>query len=685
MLWWAVAAAVVTIVSAWLLRWWLRAARVRRLSLLGEKQLAERDPHRALVSFGQALVLAPDRAALHMGCGQALLSLKRFEDAVLSFDRVLAREPGLAEAHYRRGNSLLRLGRSVEALASYERALQIEPRFVDALYNQGFALQAMKRSKEAIRCFDRLLEINPDDAEALNNRGNAWSDLKRPERALASFKRAVELRPDLTQALHNQGVALQELKRPADAVRSFERLIALAPDYPFAIGKLLHAKMLSCNWDGLPALRDLVDADVRRGKKAIEPFGYLGLARRPDDLKRCATTYSEDYRPAAPVTLPPAAPAMDGRLRIGYLSGEFRHQATSLLLVQFFELSDRQRFRQVAFDNGFDDGSTTRQRLAAAFDEIVDISHLTDADAAAAIRHRSIDILVDLSGYFGFARPGVLALRPAPIQVNYLGFPGTLGCPWIDYLLADVHVVPPEHRGHHVEEIVYLPDSYQANDTTRMVPDEAPGRAEQGLPVHGFVFCCFNNGFKITPEVFDVWMRLLSGLEGSVLWLLEDNTEAVENLRREAQQRGVSPDRIVFAKRLPLAQHLERHRHADLFLDTLPCNAHTTASDALWAGVPLLTCMGETFPGRVAGSLLLALDLPELVTYSLEAYEAQARTLARSPETLRALRVRLAANRMTHSPFDTTRLTRDIEAAYQIMWARHQRGEPVQGFAVPRG
>ena len=682
---WAVAAVGATFVSAWLIRWQLKTSRVRRLTRLGEQQLARQDPQSAFASFEQALVLAPDRTALHMGRGLALLSLQRFDDALLSFEHALRKEPDIAEAHYRRGNALLRLGRSTEAVACYERALQLEPGFVDALYNQGLALQGLKRSKEAIGRYDRVLEINPDDAEALNNRGNAWADLKRPERALASYNRAVELRPDLADGLHNQGVALQELKRPADAVRSFEKLVSLAPDYPFAKGKLLHAKMLSCDWRGLTTLRDAVDVDVRLGKKAIEPFGYLGLARHADDLKRCAETYSEDYRPVGPATLPPAAPATDNRIRIGYLSGEFRHQATSLLMAQLFELSDRRRFRQFAFDNGFDDGSATRQRLAAAFDEIVDISRLADDAAASAIRHRGIDILVDLSGYFGFARPGVLALRPAPIQVNYLGFPGTLGSPWIDYVLADVHVIPPDHREHHTEQVVYLPDCYQANDTTRTVPNESPSRAELGLPAHGFVFCCFNNNFKITPEVFEVWMRLLNALENSVLWLLEDNPEAVENLRGEAQQRGVSSHRIVFAKRLPLAQHLARHRQADLFLDTLPCNAHTTASDALWAGLPLLTCMGPTFPGRVAGSLLLALDLPELVTSSLEAYEAQALMLARSPDRLQNLRARLAAHLTTHAPFNTQRLSRSIEAAYETIWARYERGEVPQGFAVPPG
>ena len=328
---------------------------------------------------------------------------------------------------------------------------------------------------------------------------------------------------------------------------------------------------------------------------------------------RCAQLYAALRFPPAPTPLWRGERSSNPRIRVGYVSGEFRHQATSILMAELFELHDRGRFELFAFDNGMDDGSEIRRRVVAAFDEMVDISRLPDAAAAAAIRARRVDILVDLNGYFGRARQGIFALRPCPIQVNYLGFPGTIGVDYVDYIIADPIVIPPEHRPFYTEKVVHLPETYQVNDRKRRIAERTPTRGEVGLPEAGFVFCCFNNNYKITPTVFDVWMRLLGQVAGSVLWLLEDNPTAARNLRREAQARGIAPERLVFAPRVRLDEHLARHRLADLFLDTLPCNAHTTASDALWAGLPILTALGSAFPGRVAASLLYAAGLPELV------------------------------------------------------------------------
>lgn len=612
-----------------------------------------------------------------------LLGQARTAEALPVLDRALAARPGDPAALYQRASALIRLGRHTEALDDLDRLLRQRPGYGDAHYNRGVALLALGRSEEAIASCDRALQLDPRDADAFNNRGLAWTALQRIDRAERDFGHALALRPDHADALHNRAVALQSLRRPAEAAEAYARLVALRPDYPYAKGKLLHARMLCCDWRGFDRLAAEVDAEVRRGGPAIDPFGYLAVARSAADARRCAETYAAGIRPngAAPPSRP-APPAGSPRIRIGYLSGEFRRQATSLLMVQFFESRDRRRFEAVAFDNGFDDRSDTRRRLAAAFDEIVDIAPLSDADAAQAIERRGIDILVDLSGYFGRSRPGVLALRPAPLQLNYLGFPGTLGGAWIDYLVADARLIPPEACVHYREQVVHLPLCYQPNDATREI-GEAPARADCGLPPQGFVFCCFNNNFKITPAVFEVWMRLLKALDGSVLWLLEDNPAAAANLRGEAERRGVAAGRLVFAPRWPLERHLARQRLADLFLDTLPCNAHTTASDALWAGLPLLTCRGETFAGRVAASLLDGLGLPELITEDLAAYEAAALRLAREPQALAELRERLARHRLDHPPFDTLRLTRHVEAAYAAMQARRLRGEPPAGFAVP--
>ena len=367
---------------------------------------------------------------------------------------------------------------------------------------------------------------------------------------------------------------------------------------------------------------------------------------------------------------------------MGYVSGEFRAQATQYLAAGLYERHDRGEFEIIAFDNGQSDGSAMRQRLEAAFDRVIDISRLTDREAAELILSEEIDIAVNLNGYFGRERMGVFALRPAPVQVNYLGFPGTLGAPYIDYILADRIVIPDEDRRYYSEQVVWLPDCYQVNDDKRAGPGAPPPRGAEGLPENAFVFCNFNQSYKLTPQMFGLWMRLLKQVEGSVLWLMEGNAAFPLHLRQEAERQGVAGSRLVFAPALPLDRHLARLSLADLFLDSLPYNAHTTASDALWAGVPLLTCPGHAFAGRVAASLLTAVGLPELIAADLDAYEALALRLAGDPGLLRSFRGRLAQNRATQPLFDTDRFRRHIEAAYRQMWEIAQRGEAPRHFAV---
>ena len=409
------------------------------------------------------------------------------------------------------------------------------------------------------------------------------------------------------------------------------------------------------------------------------------IASSEQSLQRCAELYSAARYPARVDRTDLPKPGASGKIRIGYLSGEFREQATALLLVGVLEQHDRQQFEIIAVDNGFDDGSATRRRINAAVDGVIEIASLNDPQAVAAIRAAGIDVLVNLNGYFGDGRTRVSARRAAPIQVNYLGFPGTLGAGYMDYIIADRHVLPAEHRAFYAEKVVWLPDCYQANDRKRPIAERNFSRAECGLPDDGFVFCCFNNNYKITPSTFDGWMRILREVEGSVLWLLEDNALAASNLRREAAARGLDASRLVFAGRLPPDQHLARHRCADLFLDTLPYNAHTTASDALWAGLPVLTCRGETFAGRVAASLLHSIGLPELVTASQADYERLAIELAIRPAMLASLTQKLANNRLTTALFDTARFTGHIEAAYLAMVQRRQAGLRPDHLAIDAG
>jgi len=626
----------------------------------------------ALVSYEHAIQLAPSNADAYYIRGKALYDLKRLDEALVSYERAIVLKPDYADAYNSRGNALRDLKRLDEALISFERAIQLGPGNADAYYNRGNALSDLKRLDEALVSYERAIQLKPDYADAYNNRGNALYDLKRLDEALVSYERAIQLKPGNADAYNNRGQALRKAKNYAEAIKSFEALVRINPEYPFGAGNLLHAKMLCCDWRDFDELSLLIRTALSAGKKCAEPFGYQAVSESEEDLLKCAEVFAaSEYPPPAALPAREAADHAD-RITIGYLCGEFRQQATTILLCGVFEAHDRERFRLIAFDNGWDDGSEYRKRVSQSFDEIVDITRAGDLEVARLIRERNVDILVNLNGYFGEARLGVFALKPSPIQVNYLGFPGTIGVSYIDYLIADRVVIAEASRRHYAEKIVYLPNSYQANDSKRRISDRPMDRAEFDLPAEAFVFCCFNNNYKITPSTFEAWVRILERVPGSVLWVLEDNPQASANLIKEAEQRGVSERRLIFAGRMPLSEHLARHRLADLFLDTLPYNAHTTASDALWAGLPVLTQAGTTFPGRVAASLLRAIDLPELVTTTAQEYEDLAVELAVKPEKLRAIREKLARNRLTQPLFDTRLFARHLESAYAMMFDRYR-------------
>lgn len=630
----------------------------------------------ALASYDRALALKADYAEAYANRGTALQRMKRPAEALASCERALVFKPDFAEACNHRGIALQALGRRDEARAAYEQAIRQRPDYAEAWNNLGLALFEQRRLADALACCDRAVEYKPDYAEAWNHRGIVLRELGRLDDALASYERALSILPDYPDAHHNRGNAQRQAGRYVEAAQSFARVLALAPDFAFAKGNLLHLRMLCCDWRGLDELYASVRQGCLAGKPSAEPFGYQAICESERELRICAEIYAARHFPAQVGPVRGATRGRDRKIRVGYLSGEFRHHATSLLMAELFELHDRNRFEIFAFDNGRDDGSVTRARINRAFSEVVDIARMSDPEAAAQVQGRDIDLLVNLNGYFGEARQGVFARRPSPVQVNYLGFPGTIGADYIDYLLADRTVIPEASRQHYAEKIAYLPDCYQVNDSRRAIADLVFPRAELGLPGAGFVFCCFNNNYKITPAAFEGWMRILGQVEGSVLWLLEDNPEAARNLRKECAARGVRPERLVFARHMPLPEHLARHRAADLFLDTLPYNAHTTASDALWAGLPLVTRIGETFPGRVAASLLRAVGLPELVTTTQAQYEALAVELATDPKRLAQIRERLGENRRTAPLFDTRRFAGHIEDLYAQMHERARAGLP---------
>jgi predicted O-linked N-acetylglucosamine transferase (SPINDLY family) len=611
-----------------------------------------------------------------------LHNLKRYEAALDSYEQALRLRPNSVEALTSRGATLREIKRHHDALDTIDQVLAIEPGHSLAHCYRGIALGDLKRYEDALASFDRSLALQPDLVEAYEHRGNILRWLRRYNEALTSYGQGLATNPEHLTILNNRANLLVYMARADEAAADYSRLVALAPDYAFAQGHLMQTLRACCDWRNLNALSSVINEGVRQGKKSIEPFLFLGVSTSPDLLQRCARIYSEEKFPPATRKLFSGKPRHNDKIRLGYVAGEFRHHATSILVAELFEKHDTSRFELFAFDNGWDDGSDIRKRLENAFTTIVDISRLSDLDAATRINTMEMDILIDLNGHVGLKRTGIFSYRPAPIQVNWLGFPGTMGVDYMDYIIGDTIVIPAGHEAYYSEKVVRLPDTYQVNDSKRVIAGRAPTRAEAKLPDSGFVFCCFNNNYKITPEVFDIWMHLLRRVERSVLWLLEDNPAASRNLRTEASARGVAPERLVFAPRLTLPDHLARHRLADLFLDTLPYNAHTTASDALWAGLPLLTCMGTTFAGRVSGSLLHAVGLPELVTESLADYESLALKLAATPALLADMRTRLASNRSTCPLFDTDRFTRQIESAYVTMHDRWLRGETPASFTA---
>ena len=586
-----------------------------------------------------------------------------------------------ADAHYFLARIFVEKNARDRAVFHLKKCIALEAGHLNGLITLACLVAETTRPQEAIQWFDRALAIDPSAVDALFNYGKLLARLRRHQEAIACYDKVVAISPRHPHALFNRGVLFFLQRRYEEATADYRRVLASDPNYKYAFGLLVESRLHACDWAGLPDDIVRLRAVVSAGQPASDPFAMVAISPSPQEQLICARTYAADRYP------PRAGLVRAGRternlIRVAYMSGEFREQATSYLTAELFEVHDRTRFEISAVSTGANDRSAMRARLEAAFDKFIDASEMSDRNIAEMLVQSEIDILVNLNGYFGVERTGVFAMRPCPIQVNYLGFPGTMGADYMDYIIADRQVIPEDQRSFYSEKVVYLPEVYQANDATKHIDERVPTRAELGLPNSGFVFCCFNNNHKIRPEIFDIWCRLLREVEGSVLWLLEFHAAAGRNLRQEAEKRGVPAERIVFAPPIPLAKHLARIRAADLFLDTLPHNAHTTTSDALWAGVPVLTCVGSTFAGRVAGSLLQAIGLPELTTNSLDAYEALATRIARDPSLLQDFKAKLARNRGSWPLFASDRFRRHLESAYVGMWERFQRGEGPASFSV---
>jgi len=593
---------------------------------------------------------------------------------------ILRHKPDSFEALHLLGFIEARRRRYEDAIAAYDRAISIRPDHLQALSERGNARAAAGRFAAALEDYGKVLSASPNHVQVLLNRAFVLhTNLHRFDEALADYDRVLSIRGDDLYALGGRVGVLRQLRRFEEAMQACERALAVSFSET-AYNSLAEMAQGTCDWSRTQKITDEIKAE---GKVIVRPIMLLAFFDDAALHAKYATRFVDSLHPSLPQPLMGRAKYSHDKIRLAYLSGDFGSHPISHLATRLFEIHDRSRFEVIGISYGMnDDASETRARVVKAFDQFHDVQGQSDLEAAKLLRAREVDIVVDLNGLTGSARTGILAHRPVPIQVTYLGYPGTMGASFIDYVIADRIVLPFDRQPLYKEKIVHLPDCYQVNDAQRRPGDCTTTRTAVGLPERGFVFCCFNVRVKIVAPLFDVWMRVLAQVEGSVLWLLNDAAGATANLRREAAARGIDPTRLIFADPLPQDSHIGRIGLADLFLDTLPYNAHTTASDALWAGVPVLTCMGSAFAGRVAASLLTSVGLPELVTSTIEDYKALAVRLARDPRLLREIRVKLSENRRTSPLFDTERFRTGIESAYTTMWTIWQSGDRPRSFTV---
>jgi predicted O-linked N-acetylglucosamine transferase (SPINDLY family) len=659
------------------------------LHMLGVVFYQTNRAEQAVNTISQALAIHPKNTDYLNHYALSLRAANQPVAAIKSFQQAVLLQPKDLDIQFNLANTLLTLNRFEEAAGYYRRILRVIPKNDDArealchcLTSLGNQAHALGNFIQAEACFEEALQFNSKDAAVLYNLGNAQRELGKPAEAARHYEKAIQLTPDDADIYNNLGNVQRELSQLNLAIASYQKALTLNSRLYHAKVHLVHQKQHICDWNGL---NDEI-AEIRNWVKTIpeaqiSPFAFLAMpGTSAEEQKLCADNWVNnryasliDYVKQLNFTHERAS--ANRKIKVGYMSADFRLHPLAFLISELLELHDHSQFEIIGFSYGADDKTDARKRIQKAFDAFHDIRRLTDTDAAKLIHDCGINILVDLTGFTQNSRCGIVALRPAPVSVSWLGFPGTMGnlndMPLFDYLLSDSLITPPEAASNYAEQLALLPHSYQPNDRKRPVA-KTPSRAECGLPDNAFIFCCFNQTFKITADFFNIWMRLLKATPNSVLWLLECNRWAKQNLIEQAALHGIASERLIFAPRVAIAEHLARHVHADLFLDTLPYNAHTTCSDALWMGLPVLTCVGDTFASRVAGSLLKATGLDDLITYSLHDYESKALELTQNRQVLDAMKQKLIAEKLTSALFDTAKFASALEAIYQNMWAEYR-------------
>jgi len=581
--------------------------------------------------------------------------------------------------YLKKGNSFLNVSNYDKAIFYYQKTLELNPNHPDPWLNKGVIYYQLKRYDEALSHYDKAIALKPDYAEAFFNKGVIYYQLKRYDEALSHYDKAIALKPDYAEAFFYKAHIFSLSKRFSEAIATYLKAIQIDPNIDFLFGYFIHAKLKLFVWDNIENDINNLIFKVKENKKVVRPLSFLYLNDSPElALKVSKISNNSDF---LKITSEPFSfNKLKKKISIGYFSGDFRDHAVYHLVAELFELHDRNSFEIIAFSfnknrNAFKEKFIT-DRLKNSFDQFIDVEDLSDKEVVSLSRKIGIDIAVDLQGKTLGARPRIFNYRAAPIQVNYLGYPGTTGSQYVDYIIADNIVIPKNNKNFFSEKIVYLPNSYQVNDSKKKISEKKFTRSEIGLPKTGFIFCCFNQNAKITPAIFNLWMNILKKVDGSILWLLEEDAVANNNLKKEAINKGVSSDRIIFSKRIDIKEHLSRISIADLFLDTFPYNAHTTASDSLWAGVPILSYQGQSFQSRVAASLLNSIDAKELIVNSITEYESLSVELALNPLKLKIIRDKIQKNRLTKPLFNTFLYAGHLEKAYKRMYEIYQKNLP---------
>lgn len=630
----------------------------------------------AISAYQKAISLHPHYFEAWSNQSVPLKNIKDYEKALESCNEALRLNSNYAEAWLNKGIILHDLKQYEQALTQYDQALRLKPDYAEAWSNKGITLSELKQHDQALAHFNEALRLKPHYAEAWSNKGNTLNELKQYDQALANYDEALRIKPDYAEAWSNKASSLNALKRYRETIIHYEKALSLKQDINWILGDLLCTRMTICSWKNIDQDLEKLITQSQQQKRVAQPFLTLALSDNPLLHQQCSEIFAGHQYP---VNLSlgdiPKLPRK-AKIRVGYFSADFHNHATGYLMAELFELHNKESFEIIAFSFGPKTNDAMRERLQKSFHQFIEVGNISDIEVAKLSRQLGIDIAVDLKGFTQDARARIFSYRAAPVQVNFLGYPGTMGSGYIDYILADQTIITTELRQYYSEKVLTLPHSYQPNDRKRVISSRQFTKQELGLPEEGFVFACFNNNYKITPSTFDSWMKILKSVDGSVLWLLEDNPLAAENLRAEAKQKGVESSRLIFAERMPLPEHLARHRQADLFLDTLPYNAHTTTSDALWAELPVLTLMGESFASRVSASLLKAIDLPELITTSQDQYESMAIELAKNPLKLSGIQQKLIGNKLQKPLFDTPSYTAHLESAYSQIYERYQADLP---------